>query len=338
MIIVMNASATLKEITAVISRLEDLGVTPTVSKTDEATIIGIVAGKKGFDLEQFAKAPGVASVVETQSPFKRVSREYHPQSTVIKCGPLVFGDGGFAVIAGPCAIESEPQIHDAAAHVKKLGATGLRGGAFKPRSSPYSFQGMGEQGLKFMQDAGKANNLATVSEVMNVRQIELLVRYVDVLQVGARNMQNFDLLKELGQAGKPVMLKRGLSATVEELLLAAEYIINSGNPAVILCERGIRTFETETRNTLDISAIPLCKGLSHLPIIVDPSHAAGRRDLIKPLTLAGIAVGADGAMIEVHPCPDKAFSDGKQSLTYDQFAQVMASVGPLVDATRGSRV
>ena len=337
MIIVMQSNASLKDITAVIARLEDLGVTPTVSKSDDATIIGIVGGKKGVELAPVAHMPGVAQLVETQSPFKRVSREYHPEDTVVRTGPLTLGDGGFAVIAGPCAIESEQQIFDAAAHVKALGATGLRGGAFKPRSSPYSFQGMGEQGLILMQAAGRKYGLATVSEVMNVRQIEVMVRYIDVLQVGARNMQNFDLLKELGAAGKPIMLKRGLSATIEELLLAAEYVINSGNPNVILCERGIRTFETETRNTLDISAFPLCKQLSHLPIIVDPSHAAGWRDLIKPLTLAGIAAGADGAMIEVHPCPDKAFSDGKQSLTYEQFGQVMASVGPLVDAMRATK-
>lgn len=334
MIIAMKSTASLREITAVIARLEDLGVTPTVSKNDDATIIGIVGGTKGLELAPVAQMSGVAQLVETQSPFKRVSRDYHPEDTVVRAGPLTLGDGGFAVIAGPCAIESEQQIQDVAARVKALGATGLRGGAFKPRSSPYSFQGMGEEGLKFMQQAGKAHGLATVSEVMNVRQIEIMVRYIDVLQVGARNMQNFDLLKELGGAGKPVMLKRGLSATIEELLLAAEYIINSGNPNVILCERGIRTFETETRNTLDISAVPLCKQLSHLPIIIDPSHAAGRRDLIKPLTLAGIAAGADGAIIEVHPCPDKAFSDGKQSLTYEQFGQVMSAVLRLVEATR----
>ncbi len=334
MLVVMRPGATLKEITHVITTLEDRGVMPVVNKDGDRTRIGITS-KNPFSVAQLATLAGVEDVVDEKLPFKRVSREFHPQSTVIRIGDVTIGDGGFTLFAGPCAIESEAQIHEIARFVKTQGARGLRGGAFKPRSSPYSFQGLGEQGLKFMHDAARENGLIGVSEVMDVRQVPLLARYADMIQIGARNMQNFDLLREVGLAGKPVMLKRGLSATIEELLLAAEYVCNSGAPQIVLCERGIRTFETSTRNTLDISAVPLCKGLSHLPVIVDPSHAAGRRDLIKPLSLAAVAVGADGAIIETHPLPDKAASDGPQSLTFKQFADCARAIGGLVAAIRG---
>ena len=333
MLIVMKNVATLKDITHVITTLEDRGVFPVVNKNGDQTLIGI-AGKNPFTQEQLTALAGVEDVVDEKKPFKRVSREFHPEATVIRIGNVTIGDGSFTTWAGPCAIESEQQIHEIARFVKSQGAQGLRGGAFKPRSSPYSFQGLGEDGLKFMRDAGKENGLITVSEVMDVRQVPLLAKYVDMMQIGARNMQNFDLLREVGLSGKPVMLKRGLSATIEELLLAAEYIYNSGSPQIVLCERGIRTFEQSTRNTLDISAIPLVKGLSHLPIIVDPSHAAGRRDLIKPLSLAAVAVGADGVIIETHPVPDKATSDGPQSLTFPQFEECAKAVNTLVAAAR----
>ncbi|MCK6440650.1 MAG: bifunctional 3-deoxy-7-phosphoheptulonate synthase/chorismate mutase, partial [Planctomycetes bacterium] len=276
--------------------------------------------------------PGVEDAQDLKQPFRRVSREFHPVSTEIKAGGSVIGDGGFQVIAGPCAVESEEQIHDVAREAAHHGATLLRGGVYKPRSSPYAFQGLGEQGLRFLASAARENGLASVSEVMSVRQIDEMVKYVDVLQIGARNMQNFDLLREVGATSKPVVLKRGLSATIEELLLAAEYISDAGNPNIILCERGIRTYERMTRNTLDIAAVPLLKQLSHLPVLVDPSHAAGRRDLVKPLALASLAAGADGVMIEIHPNPDCALSDGPQSLTYPQYAGLMDELSRVAGA------
>lgn len=326
MIVTMQAGATLKEITGVIKLLETFGATPSISRDCGNTLVTAPNSRTPIDAQQLRALPGVTDVHEDVHPFKRVSRDYHPDNTVVEVKGVRFGDGSFPIIAGPCAVESETQIHDAAKNVAQRGAQVLRGGAYKPRTSPYAFQGLGEPGLKFMAEAGRAHRLATVSEVMSIHQIEPVARYIDILQIGARNMQNFDLLKEVGKVDKPVMLKRGLSAKVEDLLLAAEYIHDAGNPRIILCERGIRTFETATRNTLDIAAVPVVKELSHLPIIIDPAHASGKREYVKALTLAAMAVGADGAMVEVHPVPAKALSDGRQSLHYHEFEELMAEV------------
>ncbi|MCC6465782.1 MAG: 3-deoxy-7-phosphoheptulonate synthase [Planctomycetes bacterium] len=326
MIVTLQAGATLKEITGVIRLLESFGASPSISRDCGCTLVTAATSRLPIDAAQVRALPAVKDVHEDVHPFKRVSRDYHPENTVVEVKGARFGDGSFPVIAGPCAVESEAQIHDCARAVAAAGATVLRGGAFKPRSSPYAFQGLGEEGLRFMADAGRANRLATVSEVMSISQIEAVARYIDILQIGARNMQNFDLLREVGRVDKPVMLKRGPSAKIEELLLAAEYIHDAGTPRVILCERGIRTFETATRNTLDISLVPVVKELSHLPIVIDPAHASGKREYVPALTLAALAVGADGAMVEVHPVPAKALSDGRQSLHYGEFEKLMADV------------
>ncbi|MBX3459495.1 MAG: 3-deoxy-7-phosphoheptulonate synthase [Planctomycetes bacterium] len=326
MIVTMQPAATLKEISGVIRLLESFGAQPSISRDCGCTLVTAATSKTPIDTQQVRAQSGVRDVHEDVHPFKRVSRDYHPQDSVIDARAARFGGGGFAVIAGPCAVENDEQIHRVAAHVAKHGATGLRGGAFKPRTSPYAFQGMGVPGLKLLRDAARANNLAAVSEVMSIEQVADCVEHLDVLQVGARNMQNFDLLKEVGKTDKPVLLKRGPSSKIEELLLAAEYIVDAGNPRVVLCERGIRTYETATRNTLDIAAVPVVKQLSHLPIIIDPSHAAGKREYVHALTLAALAVGADGVMVEVHPEPAKALSDGRQSLHFDEFEQLMLEV------------
>ncbi len=328
MIVTMNQAATLAEITAVIRALEGFGATPSISKDCGLTLISAATSDKPIEKGELASLSGVREVTLDAHPFKRVSKAYHPEKTVIQAGPATYGEG-FLMIAGPCSIESEEQIHSTAKHVASQGANALRGGAFKPRSSPYAFQGLGIDGLKLMRSAADANNLSAISEVMAVSQVDVAVQYLDVLQVGARNMQNFDLLREVGKTDKPVLLKRGPSAKIEELLLAAEYIVDAGNSQVILCERGIRTFETATRNTLDIGAIPVLKQLSHLPVIVDPSHACGKREYVTALTLAAKAVGADGAMVEVHPDPSVALSDGRQSLPFDQFTELMNQLNRL---------
>jgi len=265
-------------------------------------------------------------------PYKLVSREFKPERTAISIGGVGIGREGFVVIAGPCAVESREQIMEIASLVKEKGAKALRGGAFKPRTSPYSFQGLGLKGLEYLKEAGEKYGLPLVTEVLSTDQVPIVAQYADVLQIGARNMQNFSLLRAVGQLDKPVLLKRGLMATVEEFLLAAEYILSEGNWRVILCERGIRTFETYTRNTLDIAAVPLIRELSHLPVVVDPSHAAGRRELVAPLACASLAAGADGILIEVHPEPEKALSDGPQSLSFAEFARLMDRIEQLAKA------
>ena len=326
MIVTMQPGATLTEITAVIRTLEGFGAAPSISRDCGCTLITAATSKTPIEQHLLRGLSGVRDVLEDVHPFKKVSRDYHPEHTIVEAASAKFGGGAFSVIAGPCAIENEEQINRVAAHVAAQGAKGLRGGAYKPRTSPYAFQGLGVPGLRMMRAAADTHGLAAVSEVMSISQVADAVEYLDVLQIGARNMQNFDLLREVGRTDKPVLLKRGPSSKIEELLLAAEYIVDAGNPRVVLCERGIRTYETATRNTLDIAAVPVVKQLSHLPIIIDPSHAAGKREYVKALTLAALAVGADGVMVEVHPEPSKAFSDGRQSLHFDEFTELMAEV------------
>jgi 3-deoxy-7-phosphoheptulonate synthase len=332
----MQEGATEAQIDAVIDRLVAMGFTVHRSTGVVHTVLGGVGPIDQFDPADFEVMEGVKECHRIMSPYKLASRTFRPQGTVVRAGGVEIGGDRVAVMAGPCSVESEEQIERSAEFVAKAGATVLRAGAFKPRSSPWSFQGMGEQGLKLMRKAADRNGLLVISEVMNQTQIPLLCEYVDILQVGARNMQNFDLLKEVGKVKKPVLLKRGISATIEELLLSAEYILTGGNYEVILCERGIRTFETYTRNTMDISAIPVVKKLSHLPIIADPSHGTGRRDKVLPMARAAVAAGADGILVEVHPDPDRALSDGAQSLYPNQFEELMGQlriIAPAVGRT-----
>ena len=324
MIIVLRPEATDEQINHLIEKVKNLGLTPHVSKGTERTIIGVIGPEDVLRVTPLEVFPGVEKVIPVLAPYRLVSREFKKEDSVIDLGKGVkIGGKKLVVMAGPCAIESIKTLRDIANEVKKAGALCLRGGAFKPRTSPYSFQGLGEEGLKMLKEVGTETGLVTVSEVMDTRDVELVARYVDVLQIGARNMQNFNLLKEVGMAKKPVLLKRGLASTVKEMLMSAEYILSGGNFNVILCERGIRTFEESTRNTLDISAVPVAKQLSHLPIIVDPSHAAGKWGLVEPLAKAGVAVGADGLIIEVHNSPEDAVSDGAQSLLPSNFAVLM---------------
>jgi 3-deoxy-7-phosphoheptulonate synthase len=296
------------------------------------TLLGGVGGREEFDLASFEVMEGVKEAHRIISPYKLASRGFRPEGTVVTIGDVAIGGERVVVMAGPCSVESREQIERCAQIVAKAGAKVIRGGAFKPRSSPYSFQGMGEEGLELMRAAANRNGLLVVSEVMEIAQIPLLSQYADILQVGARNMQNFNLLRELGKQRKPVLLKRGIAATIEELLLSAEYILAGGNYDVILCERGIRTFETSTRNTMDISAIPVVKQLSHLPIVADPSHGTGRRDKVVPMARAAVAAGADGLLVEVHPDPDHALSDGAQSLRPEQFEHLMDQLRRLAPA------
>jgi 3-deoxy-7-phosphoheptulonate synthase len=296
------------------------------------TLLGGVGGREQFDLASFEVMEGVKEAHRIVSPYKLASRGFRPEGTVVTIGDVAIGGERVVVMAGPCSVESREQIERCAEIVAKAGAKVIRGGAFKPRSSPYSFQGMGEEGLELMRAAAGRNGLLVVSEVMEIAQIPLLAQYADILQVGARNMQNFNLLRELGKQRKPVLLKRGIAATIEELLLSAEYILAGGNYDVILCERGIRTFETSTRNTMDISAIPVVKQLSHLPIVADPSHGTGRRDKVAPMARAAVAAGADGLLVEVHPDPDHALSDGAQSLRPEQFEHLMDQLRRLAPA------
>jgi len=328
MVVVMEERATEAQIENVVKRLIDMGMDVHRSTGVTRTVLGAV-GQGTPDKGLIEMLEGVHEVVRISSPFKLASRTFKPEGTVVTVGDVRIGGDEVIVMAGPCSAENEQQVRNTAAAVRRAGAKILRGGAFKPRSSPYSFQGLGEEGLKLLQDASKAENLALVSEVMDVSQIALIDRYCDVFQVGARNMQNFTLLRELGHARKPVLLKRGISATIEEWLLSAEYVLSGGNNDVILCERGIRTFETATRNTFDISAIPVVKKLSHLPIVADPSHGAGRRDMVAPMARAAVAAGADGLIIEVHDQPEKALSDGAQALTLDQYQQLIEEVRPI---------
>jgi len=322
MVVVMKADAMEEQIQAVSEKLKALGFQVHRSTGVKYTILGAIGDKSGIDPRELEVLGGVRQVVEITKPYKLVSREFNPEGTVIELNGVQIGGRGIVLMAGPCSVESEVQIHTIAKLVAKQGAKVLRGGAFKPRSSPYSFQGLGEVGLKLLREAADENHLLTVTEVMDPRQVELVAKYADILQIGARNMQNFSLLKEVGAMRKPVLLKRGMAATLEELLMAAEYILAEGNRRVILCERGIRTFESHTRFTLDVAAVPAVKELSHLPMIIDPSHAAGLRSKVIPLALAGIAAGADGLLVEVHPEPERALSDGPQSLLPAQFAQL----------------
>lgn len=330
MIIVMKPQAPQEAIRDVISLIESKGLTAHLSEGREVTIIGVVGDKNKLCGANIQLMSSVDKIVPVTESFKLASRKFHPESSRVKVGNTEIGPDTLTIMAGPCAVETEEQLMAIAREVKKAGAQFVRGGAYKPRTSPYSFQGLEEEGLKYMAEASKETGLNTICEVVSQEAIEAAVKYVDMIQIGARNMQNFQLLKEAGRSGKPVLLKRGLAATIDEWLNAAEYIISEGNPDVVLCERGIRTFETSTRNTLDLSAVPVVKAKSHLPIIVDPSHATGVRDYVAPLAKAGIACGADGLMIEVHNDPGHALSDGPQSLTFTQFDALMQEMKPYI--------
>jgi 3-deoxy-7-phosphoheptulonate synthase len=332
MLVVMQQGATDEQIQAVIDRLVTLGFTVHRSTGVMHTVLGGVGPVDEMDPADFEAMEGVKECHRIVSPYKLASRNWRPQGTVVKIRDVEIGGPRIVVMAGPCSVENRDQIEQVAALIAAQGAQILRGGAFKPRSSPYSFQGLGEEGLKIMREAADRHGLLVVSEVMDHTQIPLLCEYSDILQIGARNMQNFNLLREIGKLRKPALLKRGIAATIEELLLAAEYIMSGGNYDVILCERGIRTFETYTRNTMDISAIPVVKKLSHLPIIGDPSHGTGRRDQVLPMARAAVAAGADGLIVEVHPDPDRAVSDGAQTLTPPQFADMMQQVRAIAAA------
>jgi 3-deoxy-7-phosphoheptulonate synthase len=325
MVVVMKERATEEQVDAVIARLIELGMDVHRSSGATRTVLGVVGANK-IDPGLIGILEGVHEVLRISEPYKLASRTFKPEDTVVAVGDVRIGGDEVVVMAGPCSAETDAQVEAAAAAVKRAGAKILRGGAFKPRSSPYSFQGLGEPGLVMLRDAADRHDLKLISEVMDISQIELVGKYADIFQVGARNMQNFTLLRELGRVRKPVLLKRGISATIEEWLLSAEYILAGGNGDVILCERGIRTFETATRNTFDVSAIPVVKKLSHLPIVADPSHGAGRRDMVAPMARAAVAAGVDGLIIEVHHDPDRALSDGAQSMFPAQFERVMAEL------------
>lgn len=339
MIIIMKPDASDEQINAVSEKLKNRGFGIHLSKGTERTVIGAIGDKVSLQLETIQMLPGVSEIVPIRKPYKLVSREFRAEDTIIKINDKVSIGAGqtIAIMAGPCSVEGKQEMTEVAEAVKNGGANILRGGAFKPRTSPYSFQGMGEEGLKLLADAKKKYGLPIVTEALDTRDVELVARYADIVQIGARNMQNFSLLKEVGKAGKPVLLKRGAGSTIEELLMSAEYVMSEGNHQVMLCERGIRTLETYTRNTLDLSAVPVIKKLSHLPVIVDPSHGTGKRDLVGPMAKAAIAAGADGLIIEVHPHPDEAFSDGPQSLTPEMFKTLMGEL-KLVAQAVGRRV
>lgn len=322
MIIVLKNGAPADKLEELKTMLEELGVSVNVSVGSQTTILGLIGDTSAIDVENIMAQDIVETVKRVQEPYKKANRKFHPDNTVVDLGPCRIGGKRITVIAGPCSVENEEMICEVASRVKNAGACMLRGGAFKPRTSPYSFQGLKAEGIELLQEARKRTGLPIVTEIMSASHIHLF-EDVDIIQVGARNMQNFELLKELGKLDKPILLKRGLSSTIEEFLMSAEYIMSGGNEKVILCERGIRTFETYTRNTLDISAIPVLKRLSHLPVVVDPSHAGGLPWLVEPLAKASIAAGADGLIIEVHNNPKKALSDGGQSLTPDQFDAMM---------------
>ncbi|MCG9969470.1 3-deoxy-7-phosphoheptulonate synthase [Pelotomaculum terephthalicicum JT] len=332
MVVVMNLTAGTEQINAVQQRLEQFGFEIHIIRGVNRLVIGAVGDRRIISSLGLEAMPGVEKIVPIMKPFKLVSRESKGQSSLIKVKNVIIGGDDVVVIAGPCAVESREQLLTAARMVRQAGAVILRGGAFKPRTSPYSFQGLEEEGLKLLAEASAETGLVTVTEIIDEASLELARDYVDMIQVGARNMQNFRLLRAVGRSGKPVLLKRGLSATIEEWLMAAEYVISEGNENVVLCERGIRTFETATRNTLDLSAVPVVKGQSHLPVIVDPSHATGERKLVAPMSMAALAAGADGLLIEVHPEPDKALSDGPQSLTPEDFSSLMAELRRLAPA------
>jgi len=332
MSVVMAVTATEAEIDAVKSHILSEGMTPFDHQGAERVVIAVVGEvgpRKQHLMSKLSALAGVEAVTPISRPFKLTSREFHPEDTVVRVLGATIGDGSLTVMAGPCSVESREQLFETADFVAAHGATVLRGGAFKPRTSPYTFQGLGVEALRYLAEARERTGLPVITEVMEPNQVDIVQEYADILQVGTRNMQNYSLLTAVGRVARPVMLKRGYGATVEEWLMAAEYIVSSGNPNVILCERGIRTFETYTRNTMDLAAVPLLHHLTHLPVVVDPSHATGKRWLVKPMALAGVAAGADGVMVEVHPRPDEALSDGEQSLTLAEFESMMSAVGPI---------
>jgi 3-deoxy-7-phosphoheptulonate synthase len=331
MIISMRQHATRAEIDHVCERIREFGYKVHSIEGEERVVIGVVGvGDVTACLESLEATPGVESAMRISAPYKFVSREFHRERSAIKVNGLEVGGSEFIVMAGPCSVESEKQIMETAEGVAAAGANMLRGGAFKPRTSPYDFQGLEHEGLKLLRKAKEATGLGIITEIMSDRDVELVAEYADCMQVGARNMQNFALLKSLGGCGRPVLLKRGMSSTIKELLMSAEYIVAHGNPNVILCERGIRTFETATRNTCDIAAVPVLNELTHLPVILDPSHATGKRSLVPAVSRAGVAIGADGLILEVHPCPEKAVSDGAQSLTLEGFRGMMEELRPYI--------
>lgn len=336
MIIVMEAQAVPAQIQQVSSKLEEKGFQVHLSQGVERTIIGAIGQKTAATMELFETLPGVEKVVPIAQPFKMASREFKPDNSLIEVGGQMLGNGQVQIIAGPCAVEGRSKFLEVAQAVKESGATMLRGGAFKPRTSPYAFQGLEHEGLEILAEARQVTGLPVVTEIMDPRLVNEVADYVDILQVGARNMQNFFLLRELGKIQRPILLKRGPSATIEEWIMAAEYIISSGNKQVIMCERGIRSFENYTRNTLDLSAVPLIKQLTHLPIIVDPSHGTGKWKLVEPMALAAIGAGADGVMVEVHQNPSEALSDGPQSLTPENFARLVTRVKKMIIALRAT--
>ena len=339
MIVSMRLHATREQIEGVCERVRDFGYKIHTIEGEERVVIGIVGvGDVTACLESIEAMPGVEKAVRISAPYKFVSREFRPEKSRIRVDGHEIGAGDFIVMAGPCSVENERQIMESAEAVAQAGAHLLRGGAFKPRTSPYDFQGMEVEGLRLLKKAKDATGLGIVTEIMSDGDVDLVAEYADVMQVGARNMQNFALLKALGRCSKPVLLKRGLSSTIKELLMSAEYITAHGNPNVILCERGIRTFETATRNTCDIAAVAVLNELTHLPVIVDPSHATGKRSLVPPLARAAVAIGADGISVETHPCPQKAISDGAQSLDLKQFADMMNDLTPYIDLWKRSRV
>jgi 3-deoxy-7-phosphoheptulonate synthase len=325
-IIVMSHQALPAQVDAVVEKIGELGLTPELSKGEDRSIIGVIGGNAYAYREAFAHLPGIQEIVQITKPYKLASREWQPKDTVINVGGVKIGGDEVVMMAGPCSVEGVEMLMETARHVASRGAKILRGGAFKPRTSPYSFQGLGEEGLKMLARAREETGLKVITEVVTPGDVQLVAKYADILQIGTRNMQNYALLQEAGKSGHPVMLKRGMSSTVEEWLLAAEYLLSQGNRNVMLCERGIRTFETSTRFTLDINAVPLVRELSHLPVIVDPSQGTGRWSLVSPLSLAAVAAGANGLIVEVHPHPDDALSDGAQSLDFGTFDRLMADL------------
>lgn len=333
MIIKLNKDVDKKIILEIKEKVENLGLTVVENTSKDEVILGIIGDTKAIDIEEIKILDGVIDVCVVKEAYKRASRKFHPEDTVIKIGDEeIIGNGKLMMIAGPCSVESEEQVIEIAKRVKASGANFLRGGAFKPRTSPYAFQGLKYEGLEMLKKAREVTGLKIVTELMSTDDLEVFEKDVDVIQIGARNMQNFDLLKKVGKLNKPILLKRGIAATIEEWLMSAEYIMSEGNQNVILCERGIRTYETTTRNTLDISAIPMIKKLSHLPIIVDPSHAAGLRWMVEPLSKAAVAIGADGLIIEVHNNPEKALCDGKQSITPDMYDEIVNTLKPIAES------
>ncbi len=332
MIIVMKQTATKEQIDALLRKIKRWGFETHLSTGENKTVIGIIGKGESLQERAFLAFEGVENVMQVNKPYKIVSREFHPEKTIVDVKGTKIGGQDIVIMAGPCSIENRPTVMKIAKAVSSRGAAILRGGAFKPRTSPYSFQGLGEEGLKILREAADETNMSVITEIMDVRYLELIENYADILQIGARNMANFTLLKEIGRSKKPVMLKRGMAATLQEFLLAAEYIMSEGNENVILCERGVRTFEQYTRNTLDLAIVPAIKELSHLPIIVDPSHATGRRYLVTPMALAAVAAGADGIMVEVHTNPAEALSDGAQALLPEDFGKMMNSVNIIAKA------